>query len=894
MNTSTDNERRGRIHARVGIAARILPPVWPVQRFVAVNPLTGLEDLPVELAVNAARRLRGVTMSMTEQRWRELHLAGRISDADLIDAIAERFPQLRTGGTVRIAGYAIDPVDLVRLDLLVGPSIDEARLVPITRAEWVDHATGSSLADGIDAYVARWMASFLDDTAPWSMPNRDGGLYQAWRGLAGRDPGLARLAGSDAQRFVSALPARADDALLELLVLLAVEQHDQIEYFQRHLCRLAGWAGALTGPGANGPDRLVDFLALRLAVEAAAVEEGLLRRVADQAASAGAPVAPMPDGEERARRVLDALVIAGPEAPDAVSLPTLAAVRRVLDLVPMAARFEIWQDAYETNYRLGLLASLDDPPRPSAIPVDTDARPTFTAVFCIDPRSEGLRRHLESELGESVETVGYAGFFGLPVAVEPLDAGAAQASCPVILNPRTVIAEVPIGDQTERHAEGLNMADSLTDAWKEAKANSATKFSLAETAGWVLGPLAMLATASPRLYGSFRRSVRRRSVPPIVTRMGLDRQGNGTGMDLADQIATAHVIVTTLGQRRGFGRLVLLCGHGSHHINNPFRSALDCGACGGRAGGDNARTAASLLNRPSVRAALAAHGTDFGDTYFVAGEHHTTTDEIILLDVDDVPESHRAELAALKLALDRAGGALALERSTTLVQPLGSRRRRTRTSSLRSIRARADDWAQVVPEWGLANNAAFVVGPRTLTSGVDLGRRVFLHSYEAAEDGSGTVLEALLTGPMVVAHWISSQYFASTVERGTFGAGVKPLHNVIGDLGVLEGSGGDLRSGLPVESVSNRGIDVHEPMRLLLVVEAPTSLLESVLARNPVLTRLFGNGWVTAVARDDDTGSWARRSRTGEWLSASRGNDPVTFEKPGQKTLHTESSEVVA
>lgn len=925
MSTRTDTERRSRLRARVGVAARVLPPAWPVQRFVAVNPLTGLEELPVELAVDTADRLRGGALSLSEARFRELHASGRITDPDLIETIVARHPEVRATGTVRIAGIDIDPAELVRLDLVAGPLAPEPAAVPITRSEWVDHAEGSDLAGHIDEYVSRWMACFLDDGAAWPMPGREAGLYPAWKRLAPRDPGLGRLAGPSARQFIAALPPRADDALLELTVLLAAEPHGHIEYFQRHLCRQAGWAGALAGPGGAHPDRLVDYLAVRLAVEAAVVERGDRRRVADRATTRGPNVPAIPDDDLRARCVLDAGVSSVNAGPSTVSLPMLSAVRDVIAVVPISERQHIWQAAYERNYRVGLVGSLASTPTSERL---NSQRPSVTTVFCIDPRSEGMRRHLEAELGDDVETIGYAGFFGLPVAVSVLDAGDAQASCPVIVTPRAIIAELPAGeelgvhDHGRRHGDGRNLSDSLSDVWKEAKSHTGTKFSLAETAGWMLGPLAALATFAPSTHRRLVAATSRAAVPPVVTRMGVTRRepdsvelsasedrsrgaGAESGMFLADQVATAHAILATLGRERPFGRLVLLCGHGSHHVNNPFRSALDCGACGGRAGGANARTAATLLNLAAVRTALLESGTDLGDTVFVAGEHHTTTDVVELLDAEDVPPTHRVELDALASALDHAGGALALERSATLVQPLASRHR---TASVSRVRTRADDWAQVAPEWGLANNAAFVVGPRSLTTGVDLGRRVFLHSYRTAADDTGGVLEAILTGPMVVAHWISSQYYASTVDPATYGAGSKPLHNVVGDLGVLEGSGGDLRPGLPVESVSVRGVTMHEPMRLLLIVDAPRQHVEMVIGRNPVLTRLFDNGWVTIVARSGsagpdslaldtfglDSSTWRRRTRSGDWVPEHEDTHTVT-PAPAEPTVRQQqTAEVVA
>jgi uncharacterized protein YbcC (UPF0753/DUF2309 family) len=324
-------------------------------------------------------------------------------------------------------------------------------------------------------------------------------------------------------------------------------------------------------------------------------------------------------------------------------------------------------------------------------------------------------------------------------------------------------------------------------------------------------------------------------------------------------VKVALSALTAMGLTRDFAPLVVFCGHLSDHRNNPFRSALHCGACGGNPGGTNARVLAAICNRPEVRAGLAAEGLVIGDdTWFVAATHETTDDVVTLLEIDEAPAHVAPQLGRLVEALEAAGEHSRRER---LVRQPGS------PVPARQPRRSADP-AQVVPDWGLARNAAIVVGPRHLSAHTDLDRRVFLHSYLPDDDADGTVLEAIMTGPVVVAHWISSQYYFSTVDPLRFGAGSKPFHNVIGRLGVAEATSCDLRTGLPFESVAFGGEAFHEPLRLLVVIDAPSERVDHVIGRNPVLRRLGGNGWVRFVARPADaaTAPFVERDRDGSWV----------------------------
>jgi len=249
-------------------------------------------------------------------------------------------------------------------------------------------------------------------------------------------------------------------------------------------------------------------------------------------------------------------------------------------------------------------------------------------------------------------------------------------------------------------------------------------------------------------------------------------------------------------------------------------------------------------------------GIDIPDeTCFIAAQHDTATDRVTVLDAHLIPASHRDDVRRLRADLTRAGAALAAERCALLP---GAARAMSPDRAARHVCGRSADWAQVYPEWGLAGNAAFVVGPREISRGIDLQRRVFLHSYDADVDPDGTALETILTAPLVVAQWINCQYHFSTVAPEVFGAGTKTIHNVVGNIGVIAGHNGDLRLGLPWQSVASGDSLLHEPLRLLAVIEAPLARIDAVFDRNPILQQLFGNDWVSVAAREHPRAPWQR------------------------------------
>ncbi len=837
MTTLTE---RTRVRSEVSLAARILAANWPIDTFIAVNPLGGLETRPFLEAVTMVEDAVGANGFPADGIFRQAYADGRITDRDLEVAMGRRYPELLGREPVSLGGRVLAPADVIRCDLLHGAP----RPQPTRRFRMRSETAAPAVAEAVDAESAKWCAAYLDSgQASWTMPGRDKGFYAAWRDLVGVDRALpARV-----RVRLRNLPYAPEDALLAAIVELRVPMSDVRAYITAHLTRLPGWAAQVNWRGANrdGID-VLSYLAMRLSYEAAMLAETAARG-ADGRLVAQRPSASAADTAHRAELVAAIL------ADEQVSAAELAQVAAVLALVPAQDKELIWLDALEFGYRDDLLGRLrTTPPRPSP-------GPAAQLVCCIDVRSEGLRRRLEA-VG-NYETLGFAGFFAVAIRFQDLSGGEPSDLCPVLLKPKNEIVESALPGRegvARRAVAGDRVLAGARDAFHAAKDDMAAPFALAEAAGWVAGPVGAVKTLTAKGFGSLRRRLQVVATPPVPTQLSV-----AEGFAFDEQVLFGEVALTMMGLTRNFGRLVVLCGHGSSTENNPYASALDCGACGGNRGAPNARTATAILNDDRVRDALRERGIDIPfDTWFVPAEHDTAIDRVELLDPHLIPDTHRREAHTLTADLAVAGAELAAERAVSLP---GARRGLRPAAAASHVRERSTDWAQVFPEWGLAGNAAFIVGPRSMTKGLDLHRRTFLHSYDAEVDKDGSALETILTAPLVVAQWINCQYYFSTVDQRSFGSGSKTIHNVVGGVGVLSGHNGDLRLGLPWQSISDGTRLVHEPMRLFAVVQAPLDRIERIIARNTVLQNLFHNDWVALAARDDTPAPWHRYT-SGGWV----------------------------
>ncbi|MCG5053333.1 MAG: DUF2309 domain-containing protein [Myxococcales bacterium] len=775
----------------VATACGRIAPTWPLDRFIAVNPFWGSLHEPVPAVSQRLTSLVGSRLLMPRAYYRAQWQAGAFSRAHLATALAEIRSPLSLAQV--LARLEQDTPSLPR-HLRVMDVIDARR----------DLVHGMSFRDFVTVSTSQFCAAFFDDSQRPVGPDRTGGLYATWRrhALQDRSPGL--LMGLGAFRALAeALPSDAQALILTALAELDVPLERRADYLTALLLDLNGWAAwcaylrwqaQLAG---TTDDHLTELVALRLAWELVLLRNG------------GKPLA----AEWR-------VAVSGWPA---------------IDAAVAAAETDEWvyQRALELAYQERLKAELETA-RPASEPADL---PAVQAAFCIDVRSEVLRRALEAE-APRVQTLGFAGFFGLPVEYEPLGAARARPQLPGLLAPRLRVTDtgLPAAAADTRRAQL-----GFKGAWKRWKGGAASSFSFVETLG---------AVYAAKLLGDGLGWSRPVPAPDTVgltledralCKPRLTHTVAGAPVTPEEKAELAAGVLRAMSLTKGHARLIALVGHGSKTVNNPHAAGLDCGACCGQTGEVNARALAALLNEPEVRQGLAARGLPLpATTHFVAGLHNTTTDEITLFELEACPPSHAEELRTLRAELGRAAVRARAERAGSLgLDELSGH------DLDQAVAARTRDWAEVRPEWGLSNNAAFIVAPRAHLRHVNLAGRAFLHDYRWQGDEGFAILELIMTAPMVVTHWINFQYYASTVDNQRFGSGNKVLHNVVGGhIGVFEGNAGDLRIGLPMQSLHDGTRWVHTPVRLSVYIDAPEPALQAVLRKHAHIRNMVANGWI--------------------------------------------------
>lgn len=799
MNTSNT------LSDQINQACRSVAPLWPLKHFVAVNPFLGYADRPFHETAEHMNQVHGDYPVPKISWFLEQYESGKIGRKQIEHAIAKAAPAIRNSFYEN--GFEATYESFIQISSSK-PETEEASYQLETFSAFVDKREGSAWNHLIRQEAAKWCAAHFDKgQSSWRSPWNGLSFFEAWKQAIALDQSLKCSGIVTTEALLESIPDDPFEAIAHAIEELSIPEERVADILERTLLSLTGWSGYLRYLDreqelrGKQSDHALQLLAVLLSYEVI-LHDNL-------------------DGDDNRilgwkRSLLEDLNDTGENA-----MPVELATRLV------------WQASLESSIETKFQQAIQPQ---SLLPTK---RPTLQAAFCIDVRSERYRRALESVMPEA-QTIGFAGFFGIPAEHHLPGKPNSQALCPALLAPPVksaqALSDLDSADWQALETSSVAAIDKKR-AWKGFRESASSCFTFVETIG--------LGYAYKIVKDAFGFSAPVRTPSTELPKFA-------QAMNQVEQTNLAESILKGLNLTQNFARQVLICGHGGESSNNPYASSLDCGACGGHAGDVNARLAANLLNEEAVRKGLGKRGIEIPeDTRFIAGLHNTTTDEITLFDADDEPTS------SLERALAQAGDICLLQRtidSDTKDKP-----------ALSEIRKKSRDWSQVRPEWGLAGNAAFIVAPRTWTQGSDLSGQAFLHEYDPSTDEEGALLSGILGGPLVVGSWINLQYYASTTDNEVYGSGHKTIHNVVGGIGVALGNEYDLRPGLPMQSVADGKNLVHTPCRLHACVAADPAMLDEILDQHQHLKDLVTNNWIHLIALGKSGDLWSKRLSDGSW-----------------------------
>lgn len=720
--------------------------------------------------------------------------------------------------------------------------------------------------------LIRFTSAFLDQGfSGWSVPQRNDGFYRCFLSLFAEkslwtEKWLHPLKALIAHEKQSGY--RPIESIANSLQELGVPSDKVESYIKRTLLALPGWTGMVEQMSCNASwtlhpapaDTLEEFLAIRLILDRLSASQCMKEYLPGKAyklsnlLDVDSAEYHDPRGQTEQQIAFNIFQLAQrlQWSPKVLSGWTSGEWQAVIDEISSfddLERRRLLHLAYEHRYRTQILDAISEH---SEMPLKTPANVSFQVITCIDDREESFRRHLE-ELDPNVETFGAAGFFSVPMYFR----GAADAHfiplCPVIMIPKNYVEEV--GPLSAKQAEDRRAQSRLLigKASKSFHRSSRSLFSGVVTA--MLGSLNAFPLVArvlfPRLTSQIRAKFGTLVRPTVATQLRLERgvdseitEKGAEGFTLVEMANMIERLTGDLGIKNRFAPLVVVFGHGSSSLNNPHESAYNCGACGGGQGGPNARAVAQMANDSRVRAILKERGLVIPDTtLFVGGFHNTCDDSTTYLDVDRIPPNHAAKFLAASEIIDKARRRNAHERSRRFYS---LDMRSSDEEALKHVERRSQDLAQVRPEYNHATNAACFVGRRGRTRGLFMDRRCFLTSYDpTTDDENKSILTRIMQAVIPVCGGISLEYYFSTVDNVGYGCGTKLPHNITSLLGVMEGAASDLRTGL-----SQQMVEIHEPVRILFIVETKPESMISIIDSNPLIGTYVRNHWVQIATLD--------------------------------------------
>lgn len=923
-----------------------VPHYWPIGAFIHHNPLKGFEHLNFKDGLEKAQSIFGGKVYMDSDYYIDLYNKGKVKPEQLEKNLLNTLQKAKLEDHIEQAKHfmlevsplwnglrSYQELKVYKIDETLHAYLDENSIYKDNDA-WIKSLTkhmtlyeihdalfGTSEKELIEKDVIEFIARFLDQQqTTLSMEDRDLGMFKTFQLYENIDYII------DVEDFVQ-----------EALDQLKVE--DIEEYFLTHILKLHGWAGYIKYrseakeyfPQLEHPSTLMDYMAIRLHFELkymqgekinnfeklnAYIEENRPYAILKLLQAKGKLTGTYNDAMEEEKdyqKILDAYV------KDEINLNSLQ-VQLAKNMMPESdmsltdfSNFAkllkkeegfIWLKSLEDSYIMEHVDAFTTPHK-------YDHKPLSATIFCLDVRSEVIRRHVEA--AGPYDTYGAGGFLGIPISFVEFDKAHSLALAPAIVKPQNIVFEIPV----ESH-EDYNNKKSINKTTKKVlndlKNNPYTPYIMVEAIGWLFGIKLFGKTFLPektnKLFKNMKpkkpkttftldkltikeieKYIRRlhtniinevlitqsdtvltkdeifilwehlvfnkhlciKISPDIINKLKhayhitpedyqvqKDKLAQ-VGFTIDEQVMYLENLLKMIGLVKEFPKFVVISGHGSVSDNNPFESALDCGACGGSISLPNARALCMIGNKHEVREKLREKGIDIPqEVKFLPALHTTTTDEITFYDTEILTPNELADFH--KMEEDFKKAALASREERVAVLPNATQQE--------DLFIKTMDWSEPRPEWGLARNMGAFAGPRDSIKHTKLDNRLFMHSYDASIDNENAdILTRIFNGPLVVGEWINLEHYFSTVDNSIYGAGSKVYHNVVSKIGVYNGNYSDLKIGLPTQSVLEEGKAYHEPIRLLTYMEAPLEIVGKAV-ENSIAKEFILNEWIRPVIID--------------------------------------------
>ena len=771
----------------LNLGCDLIAPTWPLDQMIAVNPWWELRQRTFKKASADLAALSQVTCLPSKSYFKGLWM-DEISPQCLLQAIDE-------------SGLETD-LDECESHLLSSDEVAHWHNISDLMDSGRDRQHRMAWRDEITHQISQFCALYFNDSELCSQSSYGSeGLYLSWLKATQADEGIEIIMDEDGlTEFFNLLPHSPHELIARALSDFHVSDEHASDYVHALLLDINGWASWVSylrwQDRLNGDtnDTMIEILAIRMAWE------WVLWNYQ----------------KNKNKSVFGELKFLWLH--QLTKLPKLKSSH-----IEAQQLTWVWQRAAEISYQSKLSEKLKMPAP------EVEARPLVQAAFCIDVRSEVMRRALEAQ-DSRIQTFGFAGFFGLPIEYQAPGSGLVRPQLPGLLKAQLRLKSIIRPESNEKQHAKLNSKAR----WLEWGTAAPATFSMVEASGLLYAFKLLRNTVFPEDH--------KHPINDLDIGEAWELTQDSQPLTTQQKVELAGGILKAMGLDKNLAQHVLLVGHGSQTCNNAMAAGLDCGACGGQTGELNVRILAHLLNQPDIREGLVDQGITVPETtLFIAALHNTTTDDVRCFDIEDMDTTVVKWLeGAAELSRQERAGRLGL----THLQG---------EALTKSIRGRAKDWSQVRPEWGLANNACFIVAPRKRTQHLDFEGRSFLHDYQYENDTDFSLLTLIMTAPMLVTNWINLQYYSSVCDNYNYGSGNKVLQNVVGgNIGVFEGNGGDLRIGLSMQSLHNGEEWMHEPLRLSVYIDAPQDAIADIVQAHEPVKSLVQNEWLFLFSWDRD------------------------------------------